>query len=282
MTTDRVTLVWTTPRSRPRLVRLLRDSWTVAKRNLRRTARTPESFVLVLVQAVMLVLLFSYLLGGAVTVAGTGSNGYREFIMSGIFTQAVTFGVAGASTGVAQDLTKGVMDRFRALPMARPAVLVGRTLADAVQTAATMLVLVLLAALVGWRIHNGSLPALGAFALLLLFGYAFSCVGVWVGLTVRTTEAASSAGLIWLFPMTFLSNAFVPITTMPSWLQPVAYWNPLSAVVQACRRMFANPGADPSEVWPMQHPVMLSVAWSLVILAVFSWLSVRKFRRSGG
>ncbi|MFB7293628.1 ABC transporter permease [Actinacidiphila glaucinigra] len=278
MTTNPVLIApgTSSPRSRP--VRLLRNSWTVAKRNLRRMTRVPESFVLVLVQAVMFVLLFSYVLGGAVTIPGAGPGGYREYIMAGIFTQVVTFGVAGASTGVAEDMAKGLVDRFRSLPMARSAVLVGRTLADAMQTAATLLVLVMVAVLVGWRIHDGLLSALGALGLLLLFGYAFSWVGVWIGLSVRTPEAASSAGVIWLFPMTFLSNAFVPVATMPHWLQPVAYWNPLSSTVQASRTLFGNPGADPANPWPMQHPAITSVTWSLVILAVFSWLSSRRYR----
>ncbi|AWW43509.1 ABC transporter permease [Streptomyces cadmiisoli] len=278
MTTNSLTVTPETPRSRPRLVRLLRDSWTVTKRNLRRTTRIPESFVLVLVQAVMFVLLFSYVLGGAVVVPGAGPSGYREFIMAGIFTQVVMFGVAGASTGVAEDMAKGLVDRFRSLPVARSAVLMGRTLADVLQTAATLLVLAVVALLVGWRIHHGLLPALGAFVLLLLFGYAFSWVGAWVGLSVRTSEAAGSAGVIWVFPMTFLSNAFVPVATMPGWLKTIAYWNPLSATVQACRQLFGNPGADPADVWPMQHPVLASLTWSLVILVVFSWLATRKYR----
>lgn len=270
---------WVVVRSRPWPVRLVRDSWIVAKRNLCRMTRIPERFVLVLVEAVMFVLLFAYVVGGAITVPGGGPGAYREFMMAGIFAEAVTFGVAGAAVGVAEDMAKGLVDRFRSLPMARSAVLMGRTFADGVQIAATVLVLVLVGVLVGWRIHHGLLPALGAFVLLMLFGYALSWVGAWTGLTVRTPEAAGSAGLIWVFPMTFVSNAFFPVPTMPGWLQTVAYWNPLSAEVQASRQLFGNPGADPVHVWPMQHPVFVSTVWSLLILAVFSGLSVRRFCR---
>lgn len=175
---------------------------------------------------------------------------------------------------------KGLIDRFRSLPMARGAVLTGRTLADLVQTALTLVVLAIVAVIVGWRIHEGVLKALGGFALLLLLGYAFSWIGALIGLSVRTPEAATSGGLIWLFPLTFISNAFVPSGNMPTVLRVIAEWNPFSATVQAARELFGNvprgypvPGA-----WPMQHPVWASVLWSLLIIAVFRALSVRKYR----
>ncbi|WP_377269650.1 ABC transporter permease [Peterkaempfera sp. SMS 1(5)a] len=271
------------PQPRGGAVQVLRDSWVVAKRNLRRMTRIPEIVVFGLMQPVMFVLLFSYVMGGAIKVPGSaGESAYREFLMAGIFAQTVTFAVAGASAGIAEDMTKGLVDRFRSLPMARSAVLVGRTLADVVQTAFTVLVLAAVALLVGWRIHEGVFKALGAFFLLLLLGYAFSWIGALIGLSVRSPEAATSAGLIWLFPLTFLSNAFVPVGTMPGWLQAIAYWNPFSATVQACRKLFGNPGVDPSHVWPMQHPVEASLAWSLLILVLFSWLAVRKYRNANG
>ncbi|MFD4761865.1 ABC transporter permease [Streptomyces sp. NPDC058439] len=261
------------------VVQMAHDSWVIARRNLSRMARIPEIVVFGLMQPVMFVLLFSYVMGGAIRVPG---GGYREFLMAGIFAQTVTFAVAGASAGIAEDMTKGLVDRFRSLPMARSAVLAGRTLADAVQTAFILLVLAIVALLVGWRVHHGVLRALGAFVLLLLLGYAFSWIGALIGLSVRSPEAATSAGLIWLFPLTFLSNAFVPVNTMPGWLQAIAYWNPFSATVQACRKLFGNPGADGAHSWPMRHPVEASTLWSLLILALFSWLSVRKYRVATG
>ncbi|MET8629249.1 ABC transporter permease [Kitasatospora sp. NPDC004669] len=267
------------PRPRGGVVQMARDSWVVARRNLRRMTRMPEIVVFGLLQPVMFVLLFSYVLGGAIKVPG---GGYREFLMAGIFAQTVTFAVAGASAGIAEDMTKGLVDRFRALPMARSAVLSGRTLADAVQSAFVLLVLAVVALLVGWRVHHGVLEALGGFLLLLLLGYAFSWIGALIGLSVRSPEAATSAGLIWLFPLTFLSNAFVPVNTLPDRLQTIAYWNPFSATVQACRELFGNPGADGAHAWPMRHPVAASVLWSLLILGLFSWLSVRKYRNAVG
>ncbi|MEZ0091208.1 ABC transporter permease [Streptacidiphilus sp. EB129] len=263
----------------------LRDSWVVAKRNLRRMTRIPEIVVFGLMQPVMFVLLFTYVMGGAIKVPGASGdpNAYKQYLMAGIFAQTVTFAVAGASAGIAEDMTKGLVDRFRSLPMARSAVLVGRTMADLVQTGLTVLVLALVAFLIGWRIHNGVPKALGGFGLLLLLGYAFSWIGALIGLSVRSPEAATSAGLIWLFPLTFISNAFVPVSTMPGWLQAVAYWNPFSATVQACRQLFGNlpPGPAPTQ-WPMAHAIEVSIGWSLLIMALFSWLSVRKYRSAVG
>ncbi|WP_354642105.1 ABC transporter permease [Kitasatospora camelliae] len=263
---------------------MLHDSWVVAKRNLRRMTRIPEIVVFGLMQPVMFVLLFSYVMGGAIQIPGTqaSSDAYTQFLMAGIFAQTVTFAVAGASAGIAEDMTKGLVDRFRSLPMARSAVLTGRTFADLVQTAFILLVLAMVALLVGWRIHDGVPSALGAFGLLLLLGYSFSWIGALIGLSVRSPEAATSAGLIWLFPLTFVSNAFVPISSMPGWLQPIAYWNPFSATVQACRDLFGNQVGPVDDVWPMQHAVLVSVLWPLVITAVFSWLSVRKYRSAAG
>ncbi|TQF03660.1 ABC transporter permease [Kitasatospora acidiphila] len=272
------------PRQRRGLAAMAHDSRVVAKRNLRRMVRIPEIVVFGLLQPVMFVLLFSYVMGGAIQIpnAGASSKTYTQYLMAGIFAQTVTFAVAGASAGIAEDMTKGLVDRFRSLPMTRSAVLVGRTLADLCQTAFTLLVLALVALAVGWRIHHGVPQALGGFALLLLLGYAFSWIGALIGLSVRSPEAATSAGLIWLFPLTFISNAFVPVSSMPSWLQPIAYWNPFSATVQACRNLFGNQVGPVDKSWPMQHAIGVSIVSSLAVMALFSWLSVRKYRSAAG
>ncbi|UWE13993.1 ABC transporter permease [Actinacidiphila bryophytorum] len=255
------------------------DSLVVAKRNLRRMMRIPEVVIFGLIQPIMFVVLFSYVFGGSVAVGGSlSATDYRNFLMAGIFAQTVTFATAGAGAGIADDMSKGLIDRFRSLPMSRGAVLTGRTLADLVQTALTVVVLACVGLLVGWRIHNGIPKMFGAFALLLLLGYAFSWIGALIGLSVRSPEAATSGGLIWLFPVTFVSNAFVDSSQMPGWLQPVADWNPFSATVQACRVLFGNPGVSPSDAWPMEHPVWASLAWSVVIVAVFRTWAVRKYR----
>ncbi|MDX3225958.1 ABC transporter permease [Streptomyces sp. ME19-01-6] len=275
------TRVAVAPRAWSGPVQSVRDSLVVARRNLIRMVRIPEVVVFGLVQPIMFVVLFSYVFGGAIMVPGQSSadaNVYREFLMAGIFAQTVTFATAGAGAGIADDMHKGLIDRFRSLPMARGAVLTGRTLADLVQTALTLVVLAIVAVIVGWRIHDGVLKALAAFGLLLLLGYAFSWIGALIGLSVRTPEAATSGGLIWLFPLTFISNAFVPSSKMPAFLGHIADWNPFSATVQASRELFGNPEGLVSDAWPMQHPVLASVLWSALIILAFRTLAVRKYR----
>jgi ABC-2 type transport system permease protein len=259
--------------------RSIRDSLVVAKRNLIRMARIPEMVVFGLIQPIMFVVLFTYVFGGSMNIGGsTDSSVYREFLMAGIFAQTVTFATAGAGAGIADDMHKGLIDRFRSLPMARGAVLTGRTLADLVQTALTLFVLAMVALLVGWRTHTSIGEVLGAFALLLLTGYAFTWIGAVIGLSVSTPEAATSGGLIWLFPVTFISNAFVDSDRMTPWLRHIAEWNPFSATVQACRELFGNPGVSTSDAWPMQNPVWASLIYSVLIILIFRTLAVRKYR----
>ncbi|MFI8002146.1 ABC transporter permease [Streptomyces sp. NBC_00178] len=257
------------------------DSLVVAKRNLIRMARIPEMVIFGLIQPIMFVVLFTYVFGGSIKVGdSTSPQAYREFLMAGIFAQTVTFATAGAGAGIADDMHKGLIDRFRSLPMARGAVLTGRTLADLVQTALTLVVLAGVALIVGWRTHENIGKVLLGFLLLLLLGYAFSWIGALIGLVVRTPEAATSGGLIWLFPLTFISNAFVDANQMPTVLRYIAEWNPFSATVQACRELFGNlpPGFVTPDAWPMQHPILASVIWSVLIVVVFRTLAVRKYR----
>ncbi|MGW1867987.1 ABC transporter permease [Streptomyces mauvecolor] len=263
----------------------VRDSLVVARRNIIRMTRIPEIVLFGLIQPIMFVVLFTYVFGGSISVGGsTDPKLYKEFLMAGIFAQTVTFATAGAGAGIADDMHKGLIDRFRSLPMARGAVLTGRTLADLVQTALTLMVLAVVALLVGWRTHENIGKVLCGFLLLLLLGYAFSWIGALIGLSVRTPEAATSGGLIWLFPLTFISNAFVPVTGMPSFLQHVAEWNPFSATVAGARELFGNtmPNVPKSitGAWPMEHPVLASIIWSVLIIAVFRTLAVRKYRRA--
>ncbi|MFI5657199.1 ABC transporter permease [Streptomyces sp. NPDC051684] len=263
----------------------VRDSLVVARRNLIRMTRIPEMILFGIIQPVMFVVLFTYVFGGSMSVGGsTDPDVYKNFLMAGIFAQTVTFATAGSAAGIADDMHKGLVDRFRSLPMARGAVLTGRTLADLVQTAVTLAVLAAVALLVGWRTGSpdptNAGRVLGGFGLLLLLGYAFTWIGAIIGLSVRTPEAATSGGIIWLFPVTFISNAFVDTGMMTPWLRHVADWNPFSATVQACRVLFGNPGVSQSSAWPMQHPVWASLIWSVVIIAVFRTLAVRKYRNA--
>ncbi|MFI6939556.1 ABC transporter permease [Streptomyces sp. NPDC050418] len=261
----------------------IRDSLVVARRNLLRMARIPEMVIFGLLQPIMFVVLFTYVFGGSMNIGGSFDKAtYTNFLMAGIFAQTVTFATAGAGAGIADDMHKGLIDRFRSLPMARGAVLTGRTLADLVQTAITLAVLALVGWLVGWRVGvpdpTNVGKVLGAFGLMLLLGYAFTWVGALIGLSVRTPEAATSGGLVWLFPVTFISNAFVDTSNMTPWLRHVADWNPFSATVQAARELFGSPGVSNSSAWPMENPVWASLIYSIIIIVVFRTLAVRKYR----
>ncbi|MGC5401562.1 ABC transporter permease [Streptomyces sp. DT20] len=272
------------PRSSGGIGQSVRDSLVIARRNLIRMTRIPEMILFGIIQPVMFVVLFTYVFGGSIAIPGAGvsAGAYKEFLMAGIFAQTVTFATAGAGAGIADDMHKGLIDRFRSLPMARGAVLTGRTLADLVQTAITLAVLAAVALLVGWRTHENIGEVLAGFGLLLLLGYAFTWIGALIGLSVRTPEAATSGGLIWLFPLTFISNAFVPVNGMPRFLQYVAEWNPFSATVAAARQLFGNTieGVPKSVTgaWPMEHPIWASLIWSVLIILFFRTLAVRKYR----
>jgi len=261
------------------ILRAFPNSWVVTKRNLRTMVRMPENFVFRLIQPLIFLLVFYYIAGGAIKIPGTGSAGYREFLIPGILAQTVTFAAASSSVGIADDMTKGLVDRFRTLPMSRPAVLSGRAFADLLQTAVTLLVLAGVSLAIGWRVHSGILPVIYALLLLLLVSFSLSWVGALIGLSVRTPEAASSGGLIWVFPVAFVSDAFVPVQTMPGWLQGIAYWNPFSAIVQACRTLLGSPGINRSGPWPIQHPIAAALLWSLVIGTIFASLAIRKYQR---
>jgi ABC transporter DrrB family efflux protein len=253
----------------------------VARRNLIQTIRVPELLFFSLVQPVIFVLLFAYVFGGAIPIPGdTAEDAYRQYLMPGIFGQTVAFAAASSTVGLAEDMHKGLIDRFRALPMAPPAVLLGRTFADAARQVLVLFVLSVTGYLVGWRIEDGLLNAILAYALLLLFAYTVAWIGAWIGLYMPNPETANTAGLVWLFPMTFLSNAFVPINSLPGALQVVAAWNPISALVLACRELFGNPTGIQPDYWPLQNPVLYTVLSCTVLIAVFATLSVRRYRRT--
>ena len=277
------TLTASTPiaRKRPIYGWTLHDGMVVARRNLIQTIRVPELLFFSLVQPVIFVLLFAYVFGGAIPIPGDdGSDAYRQYLMPGIFGQTVAFAAASSTVGLAEDMHKGLIDRFRALPMAPAAVLIGRTFADAARQVLVLFVLSVTGYIVGWRIDDGLLNAILAYALLLLFAYTVAWIGAWIGLYMPNPETANTAGLVWLFPMTFLSNAFVPINSLPGWLQAVAAWNPISALVLACRELFGNPTGIQPDYWPLQNPVLYTVLSCTVLVAVFATLSVRRYRRT--
>ena len=252
------------------------DGLVVTGRNLRRIPRIPELALFAILQSIMFVLLFAYVFGGAIPLPDGGS--YREYLLPGIFVQTLAFASIVTAIGMTDDMNKGIIDRFRSLPMARSAVLSGRTISDVVYNAGILVVLMLSGLVVGWRVHSSLGEFLLAVVLLMAFTFAMSWIGVYLGLRVPTVEVANQVGFITIFPLTFLSNAFIPIQTLPSWLQPVAEWNPFSSLVAASRELFGNPNPVVSDSFPMQHPVLMSVVWIVVILVVFAPLGVRRYR----
>ncbi|PJI90936.1 ABC transporter permease [Luteimicrobium subarcticum] len=257
------------------------DAYVVAWRNIVKIKRVPDLLVFTTLSPIMFVLLFAYVFGGAIGQGGNAQE-YREFLMAGIFTQTVIFGATITGAALAEDLKKGVIDRFRSLPMAPSAVLTGRTVADVANNVIVLVVMSLTGLLVGWRIRSSVLEALGAYALLLVFAYAISWIMAWVGMLVPSPEVVNNASFVIIFPLTFIAVTFVPLDTLPGPLQTIAEWNPVSSAAQASRELFGNiPAGTPDPTsWPLQHAALYTLAWSVVILAVFVPLANAQYRRS--
>jgi ABC-2 type transport system permease protein len=253
------------------------DGWTVTKRNLVKIKRSPDMLVFAVLQPIMFVLLFSQVYGGAISVQGTD---YTQFLMAGIFAQTVVFGATFSGSAMAQDLKDGIIDRFRTLPMSASAVLVGRTNSDLVLNGISMVIMMATGVAVGWRVNSSPVEFIGGLALLLLFSYAFSWVMALLGMSVKTPEVINNASFMILFPLTFISNAFVPSETMPLVLRVFAEWNPVSSLVQAARQLFGNAGSAPvPDIWTMQHPITTVLIGIAVMLAVFVPWAVNKYTR---
>jgi ABC-2 type transport system permease protein len=247
---------------------LLKDSWTEAMRHLRAVPRNPELLIFATIQPIMFVVLFVYVFGGSVDVPFD----YKQYVIPGIFAQTVLFNSAFTGVGVADDLSKGIIDRLRSLPMYPAAVLIGRTLSDVVRNIITFAVMFTVAYGVGFRIQGSLGEAIVATLLMFFFSYAFSWIQAWIGLSVGSVEAANSAGFIWMFPLTFVSSAFVDPELMVGWLEPIARNNPFTILTNACRALYN--GYDPgSDLW-------VAIAWALGITLVFAVIASRKFARS--
>jgi ABC-2 type transport system permease protein len=253
-----------------------RDGVIIMWRNLKRIPRIPELAIFAILQSIMFVLLFAFVFGGAIPLPGGGS--YREFLMPGIFAQTIVFAAGTTSIGMADDIGKGIIDRFRSLPMARSAVLSGRSLSDVVYNGGILIVLMLSGLAVGWTVHTGIGPLLAGIGLLLLFAFAMSWVGIYLGLSVPSVEVAQQAVFTVLFPITFVSNVFVPPQTLPSWLQFVAEWNPTSTLTGSLRQLWGNPNPFATDSFPSQNPVLVTLVWVVVIIAFFGPLGVRRYR----
>jgi len=252
------------------------DGLLVGWRNLKRVPRIPELFIFAILQSIMFVLLFAFVFGGAIPIPGGGD--YKAFLMPGIFAQTIVFASATTAIGMTDDINKGIIDRFRSLPMARSAVLTGRTFSDVIYNAGILLVLMLTGFAIGWRVDTGFVSLVGGFALLLLFAYAMAWLGVWLGLHVPTVEVAQQVIFTVLFPITFVSNVFVPPQALPSWLQPVAEWNPTSTLTAALRELWGNPNPAASDSFAAQEPVLVTLIWVVAIIAIFGPLGVRRYR----
>jgi ABC-2 type transport system permease protein len=253
----------------------LLDTWTITGRDLAHWVRQPAPVVVGLLFPVMLVLMFGYLFGGAMSVPDGGS--YREFLMPGMFALTMVFGIEATMVAVTTDAARGVTDRFRSMPMAASAVVAGRGTADMLSSVVGLAVLLGCGLAVGWRWHGGAGDALLAVAALLLLRFALVWVGIYLGLLARTPEAVTAVQVL-VWPLGFLSNAFVAPATMPGWLGTVVEWNPLSATVSATRELFGNPGWG-GDSWVAQHALLMAVVWPLLLLSVFLPLSVRRYRR---
>ena len=252
------------------------DGLIVAGRNLRRVPRIPELAIFAVLQSIMFVLLFAFVFGGAIPLPGGGS--YREYLMPGIFAQTIAFAAATTAIGMTDDVGKGIIDRFRSLPMARSAVLSGRVVSDVVYNGGILIVLMVSGVAVGWTVRTGVAELLAGVALLLLFAFAMSWVGVWLGLSVPTVEVAQQVAFTTIFPITFLSNVFVPTQTLPDWLRPIAEWNPISSLTAAIRELWGNPNPFAATGLPAEQPVLVTLVWVVVIVAVFAPLGVRRYR----
>ncbi len=255
------------------------DGAVVAKRNLIKIKRVPDVLVFTTISPIMFVLLFAYIFGSSIDIPG---GNYREFLIAGIFAQTVIFGATFTGAGLADDMQKGIIDRFRSLPMSRAAVLVGRTASDIFYNVLTIAVMSVTGLLVGWRIRTSVLEAIAGYLLLLLFAYAFSWVMAYVGLLVPSPEVVNNASFIVIFPLTFISNAFVRLENFPTVLKTIAMWNPVSALTQAARELFGNtsPLAPPPDVWSLQNPVLYVLIWVAIILAIFVPLANLQYKRA--
>jgi ABC transporter DrrB family efflux protein len=245
------------------------DTLVLAWRNMLRIPRAPDLLLAFTVQPVMFVLLFVYVFGGAIQTPGFD---YVDFLMPGIIVQTMSFGGFVTALGLSDDLRKGLIDRFRSLPMARSAVLAGRTTADVVTNIVSLTVMIGVGLLVGFSFAASAPKVVAGIGLLLLFGYAFSWVFAFLGLTASTPEASQALGFIAIFPLTFVSSAFVPVESMPSWLEAFAEVNPFTTVVDAMRALWLDTPAG-NDVWG-------AVAWSLGLVALFAFLSVRRYQRA--
>jgi ABC transporter DrrB family efflux protein len=264
------------PSTRPTTI--VQQSWIMVKRNLIHTKRMPEMLSDVTVQPIMFVLLFAFVFGAS--IANTGGASYREFLLPGIMAQTVVFTAFVVAAGITADVEKGIIDRFRSLPIRRSSVLIGRSVAGLLHSSIGIVVMTLTGLCIGWRIRGSAVEAVLAFALMLAFGFGMVWLGILVGSLMRSVESVNGVMFTVLFPITFLANTFAPTGPMPTWLRVTAEWNPVSSLAQATRELWGNgPVAPPEAQLPLHHPILATVLWSLVITAVLAPFALRAYAR---
>jgi ABC transporter DrrB family efflux protein len=261
----------TAPQEAPALWWTVRDTLTVTKRNLRHFIRQPRLLVFSTIQPIMFVVLFAFVFGGVAASALPEGVAYIEFLLPGLFIQSAAFRSTQTAVGLAEDLERGVIDRFRSMPMSRVAVLAGRTFADLTRSLSVVALMIVVGYLIGFRFTEGPIPAIGAVLVVGLFGYVLGWIFTYMALVVPGAEAAQTAGFVIVFPLVFASSIFVPIETMPSWLQGFAANSPVSLAADATRALSIG--------GPVTRPLLLTIAWAAVILAVAIPASVRRYRR---
>ena len=255
---------------------LVSDSLVIARRTLAHVRQIPEKLLDVTLQPVMFVLLFAYVFGGVITIP---DGSYREYLIGGVVVQSLGFGIMGPATAIATDLREGVVDRFRTLPMSPAAYLCGHVLAELTATMFGVAVLLGTGLVIGWGMHAGVLHAMAGIGVVALFAFAMVWVGTWLGLVVRSPDAAQGVVFVVVFPMTFLASTFVPLDGLSPVLRAVASWNPISALAAAVRELFGNPIGMPADpAWPLRHAVAFACCFATAMLAIAVPLSIRRFR----
>ncbi|HXH78593.1 ABC transporter permease [Nocardioides sp.] len=265
---------------RPEIVQtsLLRQSLSIARRNLIHIKRMPEMLLDVTIQPVIFVLLFAYVFGSSIAIETEA--GYKAWLLGGIMAQTVAFSAFIVAVGLTADLDKGIVDRMRSLPINSAAVLVGRSMSSLLHSSIGLVVMSLTGLLIGWRIHTNVVDAALGYLLLLGWGFAMIWVGIWVGSAMRSVEAVNGVMFATMFPITFLANTFAPTDNMPTWLRTIAEWNPISSLTQAVRELWGNDQPLHADAaLPLQHPVLATLIWIVVITAILAPLAIRTFNK---
>lgn len=277
MTTAELTSAPSALSDRPgRRARALRDSWAMTRRYLSHVIRSPEEIAIYFSLPIMFVLVFGYVFGSGMVVPDEGN--YREFLLPGVFAMTMLYGMGATGTAIAFDVNRGVVDRFRSMPVTRSALVVGRSGADLVRALLEMTALVVCGLLVGWQWHRGVGNALLAVGLLLMLRVAITWIGIYLGLAVPNPDTVGVIVFPLAFPLTAVSNVFVAPELLPEWLGTIAEWNPLSATVAASRELFGNPGLG-GDSWIAQHSILMAIGWPILLTAIFAPLAIRRYQR---